>query len=195
MEVLLMDLAMLGVTGAGKGTHAERLEEDYEVPHISSGDLLRENRDARVDADGYLDEEGAETIGDILDRGEAPPTETMVTFLEDRLDEEETDDGYILDGFPRWEEQAEYLDGVRTLDAVVYLRVDDDEVLYDRLLDRGREDDDRETISERLDWQRPAVEDLQEYYRDHEETALIEVDAAGGADEVYDDIVDGLEDV
>lgn len=193
--VVGMKVAMLGLTGAGKGTQAEKIEETYDIPHISTGDLLRDNLDQKLDGDGYpvKGDTYEETIGERLDEGKSIPTETMTYFLRDRLDEDDCADGYVLDGFPRWKEQAEIMDDLDDLDAVVYLRVDDEEVLYDRLLERGREDDDRETISERIEWQRPGVQDVYEHYRDHDTVELIELDGEGSIDEVWEDLQKRLE--
>jgi adenylate kinase len=190
-----MKVAMLGLTGAGKGTQAGKIEETYDIPHISTGDLLRDNLDQKLDTDGapVTGDTYEETIGERLDEGKSIPTETMTYFLEQRLDEDDCQDGYVLDGFPRWKEQAEIMDDLDELDAVVYLRVDDEAVLYDRLLDRGREDDDRETIAERLDWQRPAVQEVYEHYRDHGSVELIEIDGERSIDAVWEDLHRRLE--
>ncbi|MDY6771115.1 MAG: nucleoside monophosphate kinase [Candidatus Nanohaloarchaea archaeon] len=188
-----MKLALMGLTGAGKGTQSERIEQEYGIPHISTGDLLRNNSDRGVDSDGYLEQDDPyETIQDVLDRGGAPPAATVRQFLDERLDQGDTGDGYVLDGWPRSEEQAEQMDEMDELDAMVYLRVDDEQVLYDRLLERGRDDDTRDNIERKIDRQSDNIDDMYDHYQDHD-AELIEIDAEQGIDEVWTDLAEELE--
>ncbi len=191
-----MKLALMGLTGSGKGTQGKRIEQEYGIPHISTGELLRDNSDRSLDQNGYLDEdEPYETLDDLLDRGAAPPTETVRTFLDERLQNSDTDDGYVLDGWPRSQDQADQMDRLDDLDAMIYLRIDDTQVLYDRLLERGRDDDSRKNIERKIDRQSDNIEDLYRHYEDHEDVRLIEINAEQGIEEVWADLEDGLEQV
>jgi adenylate kinase len=118
-----MRLVLLGPPGAGKGTQAERLSEKYDVPSISTGDLLREH----VQENSPLGVR-ARTF---MDRGEYVPDELVVQMVMDRLDDPDADKGFILDGFPRTVAQAQALENAlaaagRPLSAVLKFTIDDD---------------------------------------------------------------------
>src|SRR5690242_11015647 len=97
-----LNLVLLGPPGSGKGTQGERLQEDYRLPYYATGDILRaavkEGTDVGKDAQEYMD------------RGDLVPDEVIIAVIAERLQEEEAADGFILDGFPRTEPQAEALD-------------------------------------------------------------------------------------
>jgi len=121
-----LNLILLGPPGAGKGTQAERLREDFGLPHISAGDMLR----AQV-SDGT--ELGLKAKR-YMDAGELVPDEVIIGMIIDRVGDEAARDGFLLDGFPRNEEQAdalgEALDGLsRRLTAALLVEVPDDEVV------------------------------------------------------------------
>jgi adenylate kinase len=118
-----MRLVLLGPPGAGKGTQAERLSEKYDVPSISTGDLLREH----VQENSPLGVR-ARTF---MDRGEYVPDDLVVQMVMDRLDDQDADKGFILDGFPRTVAQAQALENAlaaagRPLSAVLKFTIDDD---------------------------------------------------------------------
>jgi adenylate kinase len=118
-----MRLVLLGPPGAGKGTQAERLSERYDVPSISTGDLLREH----VQENSPLGVR-ARTF---MDRGEYVPDELVVQMVMDRLDDADAGKGFILDGFPRTVAQAQALENAlaaagRPLSAVLKFTIDDD---------------------------------------------------------------------
>jgi len=122
-----LNLILLGPPGAGKGTQAERLREDFGLPHISTGDMLR----AQV-ADGT--ELGVQAKR-YMDAGELVPDEVIVGMIVDRVSDTDAGDGFLLDGFPRNESQAqalgEALGGLdRRLTAVLAIEVPDDEVVH-----------------------------------------------------------------
>ena len=147
---------MLAPPGGGKGTQGVRLARELGVPHISSGDVLRDE----VAKDSELGRE----VKAHMEAGRLAPDELVTRAV---LPVVEQLDGYILDGYPRTGSQAEGLD----LDAVVYLTVSDDEVER-RLLARGREDDRPEVIAERLREYKADTKPLVDHYRD----VLVEVD-------------------
>jgi adenylate kinase len=121
-----LNLILLGPPGAGKGTQAERLREDFAMPHISTGDILR----AQV-ADGT--ELGREAKR-YMDAGELVPDEVIVGMITHRVDDGDARDGFLLDGFPRNERQADALRDAlgamdRRLTAVLLIEVPDEEVV------------------------------------------------------------------
>src|SRR5512136_1120580 len=101
-----MNIVLLGAPGAGKGTQAERIIEEYSVPHISTGDILR----AAVAAGSPLGLEAKR----YMDEGALVPDEVVIGLVKERLTQPDTDKGFILDGFPRTLPQAEALDAALT---------------------------------------------------------------------------------
>ena len=173
-----MHVILLGPPGAGKGTQAERLVAAHDLVHLSTGDLLR----AAVGAGTEL---GLEAKG-FMDRGELVPDSLVLALLKERLEQAGPDAGFLLDGFPRNVSQAEALEGVIGADAidhVVYLQLEDEEILQ-RLLARGRKDDTEEVIRNRLQVYRNETSPLVEWYR--ERGVLRPVEAAGTIDEIHD---------
>ena len=148
-----MKLIFLGPPGAGKGTQAARIETAYEIPQLSTGDMLR----AAV-ADGT---EIGKQAKDIMARGDLVPDEVVVGIISERIQAPDCANGFILDGFPRNVSQARALDGVLVekginLDAVIELAVDP-EILIARILKRAqesadgpRDDDTEEALQHRL---------------------------------------------
>jgi adenylate kinase len=168
---------LLGPPGAGKGTQAQKLAEKLGIPHISTGDLFRDNitreTELGVEAKKYLDS------GDLV------PATLTNRLVEDRLDDADAADGFILDGFPRSVEQAEALKDMLAarntkLDAVLEFRVSEEELL-DRLKSRGRADDTEDVILNRMKVYRDETAPLLDYYSDELKT----VDAIGSLDEVF----------
>src|SRR5919198_4162317 len=121
-----LNLVLLGPPGSGKGTQGERLQEDFRLPYYATGDILR----AAV-RDGT---ELGRKAKDYMDRGDLVPDEVIVGVILDRLAEPDTGDGFLLDGFPRTDKQAEALDGAlrkveRRITAVLLIDVPEDEVV------------------------------------------------------------------
>jgi adenylate kinase len=156
-------ILLLGPQGSGKGTQAKRLARDLGMPHIATGDILREAM-----ADGS---ELGRRVRPIYDAGHLVPDDLMVELIRERL---EGEDGYVLDGFPRTIAQAEALDRMlsaigKTLDLVVLLYVDDAVAtgrLLGRGLEEGRADDTPEAIANRLALYHEMTEPVAEYYRE-----------------------------
>ncbi len=175
----MIKVVFLGPPGAGKGTQAVRIAEKYNVPHISTGDILR----AAV-------KEGTE-LGKLaksyMDRGELVPDEVIIGIIKERLSQPDVRErGFILDGFPRTLKQAEALDQLLSelnmpLDRVIYLNVDDEEIVK-RLLARGRADDTEEVIRNRLKVYREQTAPLIDYYA--EKCLLAEIYGVGEIDEI-----------
>jgi len=187
------NLILLGPPGAGKGTQAERLQADFELAHISTGDMLR----AQV-AQGT--ELGAEAQK-FMNAGELVPDEVILGMIAQRISEQDARDGFLLDGFPRNVEQADALaamlvDAQRRLTAALLIEVSDDEVVrrlagrrvcmksghvyhvefdppkHEDVCDQDgsrliqREDDREETIRRRLEVYRRQTAPLVDYYED-----------------------------
>ena len=127
-----MRIIMLGPPGSGKGTRARIISKQYNIPVISTGDLLREEAQKTTP-------EGKE-LREIMQKGELVPTEKVVQLVKNRLNEDDAQGGYILDGFPRNKEQAQQLEAIlaergEQLDYALYIEIED-EVLIDRLSTR-----------------------------------------------------------
>ena len=151
-------LVFLGPPGAGKGTQAQILCQSNELLHLSTGDLLR----AEVSSGSPLGEEAAE----IMNRGELVSDALVLAIVESKLNAQE--DGWLLDGFPRNVAQAESLQSLldkisQKIEAVISIELKD-EVLIDRLLSRGRDDDNQEVIRHRLELYRDKTAPLIDHY-------------------------------
>ncbi|HEV2777769.1 MAG TPA: adenylate kinase [Actinophytocola sp.] len=179
-------VVLVGPPGAGKGTQATTLSSRLGVPHISTGDLFR----AHIDAETEL---GRKVKG-FLDAGRLVPDEVTNEMVRERLEEPDIANGFLLDGFPRNVTQANLLNKIlaendEKLDAVIELQVDE-ETLVQRLLARGRADDNEEVIRHRQSVYRSETAPLLDYYHD----VLITVDGIGEVDEVTNRILSALRD-
>jgi len=170
-------IVLLGPPGSGKGTQAEKLAEKLGIPQISTGELFRRNIEngtkLGLEAKRYLD------AGDLV------PSELTNQLVDERLDDADAADGFILDGYPRSVEQAKALHEMlerrgTDIDAVVEFRVSQDELLQ-RLKARGRADDTEDVILNRMKVYRDETAPLLEYYSSQLKT----VDAVGSMDEVF----------
>jgi adenylate kinase len=208
-----LNLVLLGPPGAGKGTQARRLSEDFGLPYIATGDMLRE----RVRDGTELGQEASA----YMDRGDLVPDVLIIKMIIERLQDPDTENGFILDGFPRTEGQAEALDREltelgRSLTAALLFHVPEEDVMR-RLSGRRvcvknqhnyhvefnrpkhedrcdldgsrlvqREDDKEEVVKHRLEEYRSKTEPLIEYYE--EQSILKKVEAARSPDQVRDQI-------
>ena len=213
-----MRIVLLGAPGSGKGTQAKRLQADKNIPQISTGDILR----AAVETGTRFGRQAK----DIMEAGQLVPDGIMLGIISERLAEPDAQDGFILDGFPRTEKQAqdltELLDELgKPLDAAVLMDVDTD-ILFKRLTGRRtcsvtgkllniyfspkedldacieaggeliqRDDDNEDTISNRLEVYRKQTEPLVGYYRSRSKLRV--VDANGSVDDVYQRLLGVLE--
>jgi adenylate kinase len=183
----------MGPPGAGKGTQARFVADHFGVPAISTGDIFRANvsqgTPLGVEAKRYMD------------AGEYVPDEVTNLMVRNRIDEDDADPGFLLDGYPRTLAQVTELDGMieftgHRLDAVVVLTVDSEE-LVQRLLQRaetdGRADDTEDVIRRRQEVYLEQTEPLIEVYR--ERGILVEVDGMGEVDDVTARIFAALDEI
>lgn len=190
-----MNILVLGPQGSGKGTQAKRIKAMYGIPHIATGDMLREMRE--------LDTPVARELRAVLDRGDLVDDELMIELIRDRLSRGDTVGGFVLDGFPRTMTQAEALDELlrelgRELDIVFDLQVPKREMLLERLLRRaaeeGRADDTPEVIGRRLELYESETAPLVDYYRTHQAN-VVGIHADRSVDEVFHEVERSLESV
>ena len=185
-----MRLVLLGAPGSGKGTQAARLREHLQVPHISTGELLR----AAVAAGTDLGRKAKA----VMESGALVSDEIVLGMLEERLTAGDTGGGFILDGYPRNLAQANALDALlarlgQPVDIAVQLDVDA-EKLVDRLAGRaqaeGRADDSPDAVRNRLAVYDKATAPVVDFYRNTGRLAC--VDGVGGMDEVFQRILGTL---
>ncbi|ELR98817.1 adenylate kinase [Gloeocapsa sp. PCC 73106] len=167
-----LGLIFLGPPGAGKGTQASIIAEKFSIPHISTGEILR-----NAIASGS---ELGKKARDYVDRGELVPDELILDLIRDRLCQSDAQKGWILDGFPRNLPQAHFLADLlgeinQACQCVLNLEVRDD-LLVERLLQRGRKDDNEETIRRRLGVYHEQTTPLIGYYQ--EQGTLYTVDGS-----------------
>ena len=211
-------ILLLGAPGAGKGTQSAKIAEEYGVEHVTTGDALRANKDMDI---GHMDTE-YDTPRAYMEAGELVPDDVVRKLAENAIADQGFDD-FVLDGYPRTTQQAEWLTAFLDendvpLDAVVSLTVPDD-VIVQRLSRRRvhaetgetyhldhdpppddvdpdlivqREDDQPDTIRNRLSVYREETEPLENYFESRD--LLVTVDGTGDIREVYDRITTVLDD-
>ncbi|MFZ8832345.1 MAG: adenylate kinase [Thermodesulfobacteriaceae bacterium] len=213
-----MNIVFLGPPGAGKGTQAKILVERYEIPQVSTGDMLREHR-----AKGT---ELGKKAQEYMDKGQLVPDEIILSMVKERLSQPDCQKGFILDGFPRTVAQAEALDKLlsemgKKLDFALALIVPDD-LLVERLTGRRtckscgmmyhikykppkvegkcdvcegelyqRPDDNEETVRNRLKVYHEQTAPLIEYYKNR--GILREIDGSKSIEEITQQIISILE--
>jgi adenylate kinase len=188
-----MRLIILGPPGAGKGTQAAKIASSLGIPAISTGDIFRANIKNETPLGLQVKE--------VLAAGGYVTDEITNAVVRDRLFEDDAEQGFLLDGFPRTAAQVETLDAIlaehgHALEAVLELTVDDEAVVQ-RLLKRaqieGREDDTEEVIRERQAIYRRETAPLTDVYAAR--GLLVQVDGMGSVDDVFTRISDALEGV
>jgi len=190
-----VNILVLGPQGSGKGTQAKRIRAVYGIPHIATGDMIREMKE--------LPTELGRELKQVYDRGDLVSDELMIRLIRDRLSRGDTLGGFVLDGFPRTMPQAEALDELlrelgRDLDVVLEFQVPERDVLVRRMLGRaaeeGRSDDTPEAIERRLELYERETAPLVEYYRSTRGN-VVGIHADRTVDEVFHEIERSLEEV
>lgn len=184
---------MLGPQGAGKGTQAKRISAEYGIPHVATGDMLR----AAIAEQSEL----GRKVEPIVNAGELVSDELMIELIRERLAHDDTEEGFILDGFPRTIAQAEALDAmfadIGRIFSIVFALQIPDEVAFERLRRRaeveGRADDTDDAIRRRLDSYHRETEPLIEYYRARNK--LVPIHGDRSENEVFAEIQQALEQV
>ncbi|MBS5945386.1 MAG: adenylate kinase [Peptoniphilus harei] len=213
-----MKLVILGPPGAGKGTQAEYIVKRYNIPHISTGDIFRENIKNNTEL--------GKKAKSYMDKGLLVPDDLVIALVEDRLNKDDAKVGFLLDGFPRTVAQAVSLDSIldkndEKLTKVINISVDP-EILIERAVGRRvcktcgmtyhvkfnppkeegicdkdgtkliqRDDDTEETVKTRISVYFDQTAPLIDYYR--AQNLLVDIDGAKDIDKVFEDIVSGLE--
>jgi adenylate kinase len=184
---------LLGPQGAGKGTQAKRISAEYGIPHVATGDMLR----SAIAADSDLGRQ----VESIVNAGDLVPDDLMIALIRERLGQEDTEAGFVLDGFPRTTGQAEALDNLfgeigRSFSVVFALQIPDG-VAFERLRKRaeleGRADDTDEAIKRRLENYHRETEPLIEYYRTRGN--LVPIHGDRSENEVFAELQRALEQV
>ncbi len=179
-----MKLLFIGPPGAGKGTQAGKVAARLGIPHVSTGEMFRDHVARGTDLGRQVDA--------IMTAGDYVPDEITVAMLKERIAQDDAAGGFILDGFPRTLPQVSALDhliGESGLDRVVLFLVDED-VLADRMLARGRDDDTEETIRNRFQVYNDQTQPLLSLYRDR--GIVVEVDGMGEIEEITDRVLAAL---
>ncbi|MDE1549763.1 adenylate kinase [Jeotgalibaca caeni] len=201
-----MRLVLLGLPGAGKGTQAKRIAEEYHLTAISTGEMLRE---ATKEKDTF-----GLRVQEYMNKGELVPDEWINSLVKSRLQAKDVENGFVLDGYPRTLQQAKMLEAYlqsqnQNLDAVFFLDVSQD-TLRHRLAQRGnlrskekqgnsqieskrekiRLDDKPEVIENRLHINKELMESLIHFYK--EQNLLYVINGEGDFDNVFDNINEGL---
>ncbi len=183
-------LLLIGPPGAGKGTQAAKLAEAFNIPAISTGDIFRENVKNETDL--------GKQAKAFMDRGEYVPDSLTNALVRDRLAWDDAKEGFLLDGYPRTSDQVGELDRIladdgESLDAVVLLRADIDEIvrrLLNRAIEQGRTDDTEDVIRHRLDVYADQTAPLIEVFTNRQ--LVVEVDGLGAVQEVTARILEAL---
>ncbi len=206
----MKNIILLGAPGAGKGTQAAMIAEEFKVPHISTGDILRRNMKEGTPL-------GLKAKA-FVESGGLVPDEVVIGLVEDRLSQEDCKNGYILDGFPRTIAQAEALNKVARIDLAINIDVPF-ETIIDRLGGRRvcvcgetyhvsmlngettckrcgkelfiRDDDKPETVKNRLKVYSDQTQPLIDYYRS--QNKVVDIKANGTKEEIFADIKKVLE--
>ena len=186
-----MNVLLLGPQGSGKGTQAKRIQAEYGIPHIATGEILRDAIAAGSDL--------GKRVKPIVESGRLVPDELMIELIRERLAADDAQDGFILDGFPRTLAQADALDEMlteigRDLSIVFGFQLDD-EIGIGRMLRRAeienRKDDTPEAIAKRLELYHRETEPLIGHYR--LQGNLVGIHADRTVDEVFAEIQEALE--
>ncbi len=215
-----MNIIIMGLPGADKGTQAEKIIQEFQIPHISTGDMFRlamkQETELGLKAKSYMD------------NGDLVPNEVTIGIVKERLSQSDAKEGFLLDGFPRTIEQAEALNDIMkelntSIDRTIFIDVPEEE-LMNRLTGRRicsscgkayhlvfnppkvegvcdldgaklyqRDDDNPETVANRLEVNVKQTQPLIDFYKD--QGVFVNVDGARDIDEVFSDVADILKNI
>ena len=189
----MLNIIIFGAPGSGKGTQSEKIEERYNLTHISTGEVLRAKIEMQTELGILADK--------YMSQGQLVPDDLVIDMLDKFFANNPDSKGYILDGFPRTLVQGEAMDKMlqeqnESINVVLWLDVDDDELvarLLKRGKDQGRDDDTLETIKSRLQVYYRKTEPLKEFYL--KQGKLVQIDGMGTVDEIFsriEKVVDNL---
>lgn len=178
-------IVLIGIQGSGKSTQGNLLSEKINVPYLSTGHILRQLSKEKTRLGRYIKE--------TINAGVLVPDSRMIPIVEDYLNREEYQSGYILDGFPRTVAQAKVFNG--DLDAVIYLNVSDKEALWrlsyrEENEDEAREDSTLLAIRKRIEMFHEHTQPVLAYYRDQKK--LIEIEGEQKIEEIHEEILKKL---
>jgi len=185
-----MNLIFMGPPGAGKGTQSKIVYTRLGIIQISTGDILREAISNETDL--------GKKASEYMNRGDLVPDEVVVGIIEQRIQEDDCKNGFVLDGFPRTVGQAEALDKIlekleKSIDNVIYIDVEDEELIK-RLLSRAeienRADDNLESIKNRLKVFKEKTSPLLEYYKN--KGSMHSISGMGSMEDIADRIKENL---
>ena len=187
----MANILLLGPQGAGKGTQGRMIAAEYGIPHVATGDMLREAMAA--------DTEVGRRVKPVYDAGGLVPDDLMIELIRERLRADDAQNGFVLDGFPRTMPQAEALEEMlreigRELGVVFEFQLDDEigrERMLRRAAEESRVDDTPEAIDRRLRLYHEETEPLVEYYRSRGN--LVGIHAERPIDAVFAEIQQALE--
>ncbi len=190
----MLNIVLFGPPGSGKGTQAKFLEEKYQTPQISTGDLFRYN----LKNDTDLGKQARE----YMDKGSLVPDEITTNMLIDELDKGKGPKGYIFDGYPRTTSQAEALDKIledkfEDEVTVTVALVVEDEILVQRLLERGKtsgraDDVDEDIIRHRITEYYTKTAEVAKHYK--AQGKWVEIDGVGEIDEITQKLIEAIND-
>ncbi len=201
----MKNIILLGAPGAGKGSQATKIATEYNIPHISTGDILRKNIKEQTEL--------GKMAKSYIDQGQLVPDDVVVAIVEDRLKQDDAKNGYLLDGFPRTIAQADALKKFTSVNYVLNLQVPF-ELIMDRITGRRmctcgesyhvstlngsnkckvcgkelyiRDDDKPETVENRLNVYNEQTKPLIDYYK--KDGVVFDIDGSKAISEVYDEI-------
>lgn len=181
----MMNVVLFGPPGAGKGTQSEKLIDEFQLVHLSTGDILR-NEIANKTQSGLEAKK-------LMDLGLLVPDSVVIKMIEDRIDANRNAKGFIFDGFPRTKEQAKALDEMlskksSSINMMLALEVDDNELIK-RLLNRGKDsgrpdDQNEEVIRRRINEYNLKTAPLKDYYTAQKK--FYSIKGTGTVDEIFD---------
>lgn len=183
----MFNIIFIGAPGVGKGTQSDFIKKDYSISHIATGDMLRKNIE-----DGTNLGKMAKSY---MDKGELVPDSLVIDMLSERIQKDDCKNGFMLDGFPRTMEQAKELDKILAklnykIDAIINIYASD-EIIIKRLLNRGRADDNEETIKNRIKVFESQSKPVLDFYKD--KVKIIKIESVGTPEEVYAKIKNELD--